>query len=191
MKRTLEVLFLDELADMYDAEIRLTKALPKMVRAATHAELREAFQDHLDETGNQVERLKEVFETFGKKPKGKKCEAIIGLTQEADEIAADNKGHPTINAALISAAQKVEHYEIASYGCLVEWARQLYNEEAADLLRQTLEEEKAADRTLTELARHRCNASAQKDGSGEDNQKVGLRDRGRVAVTHARRSRAS
>lgn len=166
-RKTLEVLFLDELADMYDCEIRLTRALPKMVRAATHAELREAFQNHLDETDNHVIRLKEVFESFAKSVKSKKCEAIVGLIKEADEIASDNKGCPTINAALICAAQKVEHYEIASYGCLAEWADQLGNDEAADLLRQTLGEEKAADKTLTTLARLRCNESAQ-DGASEE-----------------------
>jgi len=161
------VLFLDELADMYDCEIRLTRALPKMVRKATHAELREAFKSHLDETDNHVSRLKEVFEFFGMNAKARKCEAIVGLIKEADEIASDNKGCPTINAALICAAQKVEHYEIASYGCRAEWADQLGNDDAADLLRQTLEEEKAADKALTALARLRCNESAQ-DGASEE-----------------------
>ena len=165
--KNLEDLFLDELADIYDAENRLTRALPKMVRLATHPELREAFQNHLDETEHHVERLEEVFAAFGKTAKGKKCEAIVGLLKEADEIALDNKGCPTINAALVSAAQKVEHYEIASYGCLAEWADQLGNDEAADLLQQTLEEEKAADKTLTSLARLRYNESAQ-DGASEE-----------------------
>jgi ferritin-like metal-binding protein YciE len=159
--KTLETLFLDELADVYDAENRLTKALPKMVRMATHEELREAFQSHLDETEEHVLRLEEVFQAFGKKPKGKKCEAMTGLVKEAEEIGSENKGSPTINAALISAAQKVEHYEIASYGCLVEWARQLGNETAAGLLQETLDEEKAADETLTEVARACCNEAAE------------------------------
>lgn len=166
-KKTLEVLFLDELADIYDCEIRLTRALPKMARMATHTELREAFQRHLDETDNHVIRLKEVFQSFGRDVRSRKCEAIIGLIKEADEIASDNEGFPTINAALISAAQKVEHYEIASYGCLAEWADQLGNDSAADLLQQTLDEEKAADKTLTALARLRCNESAQ-DGASEE-----------------------
>lgn len=189
MKRTLEVLFLDELADVYDAEIRLTRALPKMVRTATHIELREAFQDHLDETDHHVERVGEVFRAFGKVPKGRKCEAIMGLTREADQIAAHNKGWPTINAALICAAQKVEHYEIASYGCLVEWARQLDNDEAADLLQQTLDEEKAADQTLTKLARHRCNESAQDGASEEDARSASSVGKARAARP-ARRARA-
>jgi len=159
--KTLEGLFLDELADLYDAEHRLTRALPKMMKLATHMGLRDAFASHLKETQKQVDRIEEVFDAFGKKPKAKKCEAIVGLIKEADEIAADNKGCPTINAALISAAQKVEHYEIASYGCLVEWAKQLDQDSAVRLLQETLDEEKAADETLTELARERCNESAQ------------------------------
>lgn len=166
MKR-LEQLFLDELADIYDAENRLIHALSKMARTATHEELREAFQNHLDETKHHVERLEQVFKAFGKSAKARKCEAIAGLIKEADEIASDNKGCPTINAALIAAAQKVEHYEIASYGCLVEWAEQLDNPRAAKLLQQTLDEEKAADQNLTVLARQRCNESAQNGASRE------------------------
>jgi ferritin-like metal-binding protein YciE len=187
-RKTLEVLFLEELADIYDCEIRLTRALPKMVRTATHAELRDAFQTHLDETEQQVERVKDVFESFGKSAKGKKCEAIVGLIKEADQIASDNKGCPTINAALICAAQKVEHYEIASYGCLAEWADQLGNDEAADLLRQTLGEEKAADKALTALARLRCNESAQ-DGASEEEDAPRM-GRGRVVRPARDRARA-
>lgn len=172
--KTLEQLFLDELADMYDAEHRLTRALPKMIRLATHAELREAIENHLDETQHQVRRLNGVFEAFGKKARSKKCDAIVGLIKEAGKIAVENKDCPTINAALVSAAQKIEHYEIASYGCLAEWAGQLGNDEAGDLLQQTLDEEKAADKALTVLARQRCNESAL-DGSshGEDFQRSG------------------
>jgi ferritin-like metal-binding protein YciE len=167
--KTLENLFLDELADMYDAENRLTRALPKMVKAATHEELREAIQGHLSETKQQVKKLQRVFKAFGKTARGKKCEAIIGLLKEGDEIASENKGSPTINAALISAAQKVEHYEIASYGCLREWAEQLGNQTAAEVLQEILEEEKAADQALTGCARERCNESAQ--GSDMDEAK--------------------
>jgi len=169
--KTLEELFLDELADMYDAENRLTRALPKMAKAATHEELCNAFESHLSETEGHVTNLEKVFKAFGKTAKGKKCEAIVGLLKEGDEIAAENKGSPTINAALISAAQKVEHYEIASYGCLREWAEQLGNQEAADLLQETLDEEKAADQKLTELARERCNEAAQgSDSSAEESE---------------------
>lgn len=165
--KTLESLFLDELADMYDAENRLTKALPKLAKAATHSDLRAAFESHLNETQGHVAKLKKVFESFGKPARGKKCEAIVGLLKEGQEIQADNKSSPTINAALVSAAQKVEHYEIASYGCLREWADQLGNQPAAELLQEILDEEKAADQKLTEVAVHQCNKTAQNGGSEE------------------------
>lgn len=165
--KTLESLFLDELADMYDAENRLTKALPKLAKAATDEELREAFESHLVETEGHVRKLEKVFYHFGKTARGKKCEAIVGLLKEGEEILSDNKSSPTINAALVSAAQKVEHYEIASYGCLREWADQLGNDPAAELLQDILDEEKAADQKLTEVARHRCNKSAQMDFAEE------------------------
>src|SRR6185295_13946502 len=131
--KTLQDLFLDELADMFDAENRLTKALPKLAKAATHDELREAFESHLEETEGHVRKVEQVFEAFGKTAKSKKCEAMTGLVEEGDDIASENKGEPTINAALISAAQKVEHYEMASYGCLREWADQLGNDSASRL----------------------------------------------------------
>ncbi len=159
--KTLNELFLDELADIYFAEQKLVKALPKMAKAAHHEELREAFEAHLEETKGHVEKVEEVFAAFGQKPKKKKCEAIEGLVKEADELAADNEGCPTLDAALISAAQKVEHYEIASYGCLHEWATQLENQPACDLLEGILGEEKAADEKLTEIARIACNAEAE------------------------------
>jgi ferritin-like metal-binding protein YciE len=159
--KTLEDLFLDELADIYDAEHRLAKAIPKLAKAATHAELRGALEAHLSETEGHASKVEKVFQLFGKRARGKKCEAIVGLIKEGDEIAADNKKSPTINAAIISAAQKVEHYEIASYGCLREWADQLGNDRAAALLQDILDEEKAADQTLTELARTRCNETAE------------------------------
>jgi ferritin-like metal-binding protein YciE len=114
--KTLEDLFLDSLADIYYAENQLTKALPKMAKTATHNDLREAFEAHLLETEGHVQKVERVFELFGKQPKSKKCPAIVGIIKEANEIASENKKSPTINAALIFAAQKVEHYEIASYG---------------------------------------------------------------------------
>jgi ferritin-like metal-binding protein YciE len=165
--KTLEDLFLDSLADMYYAENQLTKALPKMAKAATHDDLREAFETHLLETEGHVQKVESIFELFGKKPKSKKCPAIIGIIKEADEIASDNKKSPTINAALIFAAQKAEHYEIASYGGLREWARQLQNEKVADLLDEILDEEKAADSKLTALAEAHCNISAQMLNEGD------------------------
>src|SRR5450432_2474725 len=161
--KTLKDLFLDELADMYDAERRVVKALPKMAKAATCPNLQAAILSHLKETEGHVKKLEEVFQSFDEKAKGKTCEATVGLLKEGDEIAADFKGSPAINAALISAAQKVEHYEMASYGCLHEWAGLLGNEEAVGLLQEILDEEKAANEKLTELAR----ASSNKEALGE------------------------
>lgn len=148
----LKNLFLDELADMYDAEHRIIKALPKLAKAATCKQLSQKLLSHLEETKGHVAKIEAVFKAFDEKPRAKKCKATIGLLEEGDEIAEDNKGESTINAAIISAAQKVEHYEIASYGCLVEWAKLLKNESAARFLEEILEEEKAADISLGELA---------------------------------------
>jgi ferritin-like metal-binding protein YciE len=158
--KTLEDLFLDELKDMYDAEHRIIKALPKLAKAAKSEQLRTAFLEHLEETNGQVNRLEKVFQSFGKKAQAKKCEATVGLLKEGDEITADNKGEATINAALISAGQKVEHYEIASYGCLQEWAKLLKNKEAAKLIGENLAEEKAANIKLMKLANAGCNNEA-------------------------------
>jgi ferritin-like metal-binding protein YciE len=153
-------LFLDELADMYDAEHRIVKALPKLAKAAACEKLKTAFLAHLEETKGHVTNIEQVFQSFGRKAKGKKCESTAGLLKEGGEIANENKGEPTINAALISAAQKVEHYEIASYGCLHEWAALLGNQEAAVLLLSILAQEKAANEKLTELARSGNNREA-------------------------------
>ncbi len=158
--RTLKDLFLDELADRYDAEKRMVIALPKMIKTATCAHLRKLFQSHLRETANHVKTIERVFRSFGQKPRLNKCEATIGLLKEGNEIASDNKGWPVLNAAMISVAQKLEHYEIAAYGCLRGWARLLGNQEAAGLLQEILVEEKAANHALSELARSRSNNEA-------------------------------
>lgn len=150
--KTLQDLFLEELADMYDAEKRIVKALPKLAKATSCEKLKAAFQNHQKETEGQIQKLEQVFQAFGEKAKGQPCEATIGLLKEGDEIAADFKGSPALDAALICAAQKVEHYEIASYGCLHAWATRLGNDEAASLLEEILEEEKGANDTLNELA---------------------------------------
>jgi ferritin-like metal-binding protein YciE len=163
--KTLKDLFLDELADMYDAEHRIIKALPKMAKAATCPDLRAAIQYHLKETEGQVTKLDQVFKSFGVKAKGKTCEATVGLLEEGDELAQEFKGSPAINAALISAAQKVEHYEMASYGCLHEWAELLGNQQAAGLLKQILDQEKGANESLNELA----HSSLNKEALGESN----------------------
>jgi ferritin-like metal-binding protein YciE len=159
--KMLKDLFLSQLADMYDAENRIVKALPKMAKAATCTQLRDAFLSHLKETEGHVRKLEQVFHSFDiKKPRSQKCPATVGLLQEGDEMASEFKGSPAINAALISAAQKVEHYETATYGCLHEWAQLLENEEAAGLLEEILEQEKAADAKLNELALSRNNEEA-------------------------------
>jgi ferritin-like metal-binding protein YciE len=183
--KTLKVLFLDELADIYDAERRTVKALPKMAKAATCDKLKRAILAHLKETEGHVTKLEKVFQLFDEKAKGKTCKATVGLLEEGDEIAADFKGSRAINAALISAAQKVEHYEMAAYGCLHEWAGLLENKEAADLLLEILSEEIAANDSLTELARASSNAEAlgeseekgsdETTDSGLGNSRLGIR----------------
>ena len=170
--KTLKDLFKDELADMYDAERRIVKALPKMAKAATCPDLKKAIQSHLKETEGHVKKLEQVFQSFGEKARGKTCEATVGLLEEGAEIAADFKGSPAINAALISAAQKVEHYEMASYGCLHEWAGLLGNSKAAALLEQILEEERATNESLTELARASSNEEALGDSDKNGSEEV-------------------
>ena len=150
--KTLKDLFLHEIADMYDAERRIVKALPKLVKAATCEKLKAALLAHLRETEGHVTKLEQIFQSLDQKAKGKTCKATVALLEEGGDIAAEFKGSPAINAALISAAQKVEHHEIASYGALHEWAELLGNSKAAGLLEEILGEEKAANATLTKLA---------------------------------------
>jgi ferritin-like metal-binding protein YciE len=140
--------FVDQLADLYDAEKQLLKALPKMAKAASHEELKDAFESHCQETENHIRRLEQVFESVGEKAKTKKCKAMQGLVEEAQESISEEEG----DAALICAAQKVEHYEIAGYGSVCSWAKLLGEHEAAEILGETLEEEKAADEKLNGIA---------------------------------------
>lgn len=162
-EKTLDDLFMDELADIYDAEKRLVRALPKMADAAMATGLKKAIKSHLKETEGHVKTVEKVFAAFDAKAKGKKCDAMEGLLKEGEEIADEFEGTQVCDAAIISACQKVEHYEIASYGCLQEWAGLLGNEEAATMLEEILEEEKAADEALTELARAVSNDEALAD----------------------------
>jgi ferritin-like metal-binding protein YciE len=155
----LHELFLEELGDLYSAENRLIKALPKMAKAAQAQELKDAFAAHLGETENHVERIKQVFQIFDKPARGRKCKGMEGLIAEAKEVISDNKNSSGLDAALICAAQKVEHYEIAAYGCLRTWARLIDNPAAVDLLNQTLTEEEAADEKLNQIA-ERSNQTA-------------------------------
>jgi len=157
---TMEELFIEELRDLYDAETQLTKALPKMSQAAVSDELRDAFEDHLGQTENQVERLKRIFELVGEKPTGRKCAAMAGLIKEGDEMVSDSDETAVRDAGLIAAAQKVEHYEISGYGSARTHAQILGNDEAVRLLGQSLLEEKETDERLTQLAYGTINAEA-------------------------------
>lgn len=160
---TLENLFLDALSDMYYAEKQLAKALPKMAKAATHEDLREAFESHLAETEGHIQIVEQIFDLFGQKAKTKRCPAILGIIDEAEELISDNKKSPTINAALIFGGQKAEHYEIASYGGMREWANLLGRQDAARLIDEILTQEKAADAKLNKLAMEHCNPSAKSE----------------------------
>lgn len=159
---TLRETFLDTLMDTYDAEKQIVKALPKMAKAAEHDELASGFEEHLQETEQQIQRLEQVFEMFDQKPKGKKCKGMQGLLEEGQELIKEQAG----DAALICAAQKVEHYEIAAYGSLVSWARLMEEDDAADLLEETLEEEKATDEKLTQVAESAINI--EEEGADDD-----------------------
>ena len=158
---TLEDLFLDQLRDLYNAEHQLVKALPKMAKAASCDELKQAFEGHLEETRGHVERLEKVFELLGQKAKGKTCEAMKGLVKEGGEMIGEDAEDSVKDAGLICAAQRVEHYEIAGYGCVRTFARQLGHEDAAKLLEETLNEEKGADEKLSAIAESMVNAEAQ------------------------------
>ena len=156
----LEDLFTETLKDIYFAEKQILRALPKMAKEATSPELRQAFEKHRDETEGQVERLNEIFESMGRPARGKTCEAIIGIIDEAKEMMDEFKGEDALDAGLAASAQTVEHYEIARYGTLKSWARQLGMEDAAKLLDETLQEEIKTDKLLTDLAMKTINRKA-------------------------------
>lgn len=149
---SLQDLYVEELRDLYNAESQIAKALPKMAKVASNEELRAAFQEHLTVTEQQIERLEQIFETLGKSPKGKKCMGMEGLLAEGKEHMAEVKKGDTLDAALIGAAQKVEHYEIAGYGTARSFAETLGRQEDAQLLQETLDEEAETDDKLTEIA---------------------------------------
>lgn len=167
----LRALFEDQLKDIYWAEKALTKALPKMARNATSEELVNALNDHLEVTREQVARVEEVFGLLGKKAQAKKCEAMEGLMKEGEGIIESTKPGPVRDAGIISASQKIEHYEIATYGTLVAFANMLGENEAADTLQLTLDEEKEADSTLTQVAESAINLDAV-EGNGEEAKKT-------------------
>lgn len=157
---TAEQLFNNELYDIYNAEKQLTKALPKMAKAASDTKLSAGFEKHLRETEGQVERLERIFEILNIKPEKEKCDAMQGLITEGEEFIKKIKEGPVLDAALITAAQKVAHYEIASYGCLCALAKHLGRTDIADILNETLDEEKATDKILNDLAESKINDEA-------------------------------
>lgn len=159
---TLDDLFLHTLQDIYYAENQITKALPKMIEKATNADLKKGFKTHLEETENQIARLDLVFGMWGEKPKGVDCPAIDGIIKEANETAGDIADKTVLDAALVAAAQAVEHYEITRYGTLIAWAGQLGRDDIAAILEETLAEEKATDEKLNKLAQSKVNRRAER-----------------------------
>ena len=150
---SLRTLWIEEMRDLYNAENQLLKALPKMAKRASTPELKEAFESHLGETQTHVERLEEIFAKLGKKPGGKTCKAMKGLVEEGSEMLKEDGPDSVIDAGIIAAAQRVEHYEIAGYGCVRTYAQLLGEKKAVQLLQQTLDEEGETDKTLTKLAK--------------------------------------
>jgi len=159
--KKLDELFHDTLKDIYFAEKKILSTLPKMAKAAQSEELKAAFEKHYTETEGQIKRLEKVFAVIEKKPQGKTCAAIVGITDEGAEIMEEYKGSPALDAGLLGAAQAVEHYEISRYGTLIAWAEELGLDDAVSLLEETLEEEEATDEALTEIAKTAINQQAQ------------------------------
>ena len=159
--KKLDELFHDTLKDIYFAEKKILSTLPKMAKAAQSEELKAAFEKHYTETEGQIERLEKVFAVIEKKPQGKTCAAIVGITEEGAKIMEEYRGSPALDAGLLAAAQAVEHYEISRYGTLIAWAEELGLDDAVSLLEETLEEEEATDEALTEIAKTAINQQAQ------------------------------
>ena len=195
---TLHDAFIDELRDSYDAEKQLTKALPKLAKAANSPKLRSAFETHLKETLGHIERLEQVFESIEEKPRGKHCDGIAGIIEEGKSIMGEDFDEATMDACLIAAGQRAEHYEMAAYGTLVAWARGMGHEEAANLLQEILDEEKAADEKLSSLAEGGINQEAASaahpeededdEDEDEDDSQPAARARGGAAVATPKRT---
>jgi len=167
----LRELYLDELRDLYNAENQLLKALPKMAKAANSDELRDGFEQHLEQTKGHVERLEQIFEALGESPKGKKCAGMEGLVKEGSEVMEEDFEGAVMDAALIGAAQRVEHYEIAAYGTVIAFAEQLGESEHVSLLKETLEEEKETDEKLTTLSEEmNAQANSESDESSDQDE---------------------
>jgi ferritin-like metal-binding protein YciE len=179
---SLEDLFVDELKDLYSAENQLLKAIPKMAKAATSKELKAGFEKHLTQTEGHVERLEQIFADLDASPKGKKCKAMEGLVEEGAEVIAEDAEPEVKDAALIAAAQRVEHYEMAGYGCVRTYAKLLGNDDAVRLLQQTLDEEAETDKTLTKLA-EKINVAAEDPEEDEAASPKGTAGKRRKAAT--------
>jgi ferritin-like metal-binding protein YciE len=191
---TLHDAFLDELRDCYDAEKQLTKALPKLAKAAVSPDLRAAFETHLEETRGHVDRLEQVFESLEEKARGKHCDGIAGIIEEGKSMMDEEFDDATMDACLIAAGQRAEHYEMAAYGTLVAWAQSMGHTEAADLLQEILNEEKAADKKLSTLAEGGINQEAADAAHPEDEEEEGEtpsrgRKNGSAAAVATRRRR--
>jgi len=165
---TLHDAFIDELHDIYDAEHQLTKALPKLAKTASAAPLRDAFESHLRETQGHIKRLEQVFTTLEEKAEGKHCAGIAGIIEEGKSVMEKSFDDATMDACLIAAGQRAEHYEMAAYGSLIAWARAMGHDEAADLLQENLDEEKAADTKLSSLAEGGINEAAAEVAQADD-----------------------
>jgi ferritin-like metal-binding protein YciE len=182
--QALKELYIDELKDIYNAENQLVKALPKMAKAANSEELRTGFEEHLEQTRGHVQRLEQIFKELGEKPSGKKCKGMEGLVAEGQEMLGEDFEDDVMDAALISAAQRVEHYEIAAYGTVRTYAELLGEDTAVQLLEQTLEEEKETDQKLTDMASEinvRAMSEGSEAGSEEDEEEAPARKKAKTA----------
>jgi ferritin-like metal-binding protein YciE len=188
---SLDTLFEQELRDIYDAEKQLTKALPKLAKKATAEELKAAFQQHLSQTEQHIERLDQVFEALELPARGKKCEGMKNLIKEGEEMMSEVEDDATRDAVMIAAAQKVEHYEIAAYGTMRTWANVLGHSEVAQLLEETLNEEKETDQNLTQIAESFVNQASAEEGDEEEEQASGRQTRSARGASSRSRQQAA
>lgn len=189
--KTLHDAFIDELRDVYDAEKQISKSLPKMAKAASSTELRDAFERHLEETVEQIGRLEQVFEALDEKARGKHCAGMAGIIEEGKDVMGEDFDEATMDACLVASAQRVEHYEMAAYGTLIAWANAMGHDEVTQLLQASLDEEKAADEKLTNLAEGGINESAAEVAQPEEPRKAskgGADDRASRAMRAKARS---
>ena len=188
---SLHALYVEELKDLYSAETQIAKALPRLIKAAKHPELKQLMATHLEQTERQAERLVRICEGLGEKPTGKKCVGMQGLLEEAKELIGEKPEPEVLDAGLIAAAQHVEHYEMAGYGCVRTYARLLGREDDGALLQQTLDEERATDEQLTELAERTINVQAAQAGDGEEEGDDGEGGAPRAAATRGATKRGA